>query len=651
MGIFLLQATHSFFWPDKITLLGGILIAGGFYAFSQVFPSPGPLRLDWEKPYAKSALVRLIPLGMLVILLPFNLFIKNIIVADETFLPINGILFPLYGLLLLFYVLGTLNNFVLQYINNIGYKRQRILYVVLSLVIFLSIGLVCDVILPAFNITTWKFVGPLSSVIFLLMSSWTLVSYNLMDIRLVMKSVIVNVFSFAVAFGATVYSFSYIQGALSDSQTFIVLFFSAVALFVIIRAVFNWIFSRLFLKNYFLFRTSFDELNIFLHEEVNADRIIRLANNHLKQGLRLSWIYYFDALRRKAVFEPNPDPVSEGRIQEEQIYDPSFNDYATSVHSAKFFYGVEFEAFPKISNAPIAILPLWNKGEMQGYFVLGPQRSLTGLSLEETQKLQHLWAHMETAYDRALLYQGLQYKVKAQVEDIIYKDKKLKELVQNRLDFIQLTSHQLRTPITSLSGALQLVLGRKTDDEQREELVELAYQKSKELSSTIDGVLKMARLERGEESKETDELVNLNFVFAALLPVVEAAARAKNIAINFQPIAKPMVRGNELYLEQAFYNLLENAIEYTNEGEVRIYFKEDKDFITTCIEDMGEGIQEDLRPKIFSRKTLGSGSKGTGLGLYIVKTIVDAHPEGDISFETGKTGTTFFVKLKRYGIA
>ncbi|GAC1414410.1 MAG: hypothetical protein NVSMB66_7510 [Candidatus Doudnabacteria bacterium] len=590
----------------------------------------------------------MIPLGLVALILPFNLVIKEIKLVNGTFLPVNGPLFLLYAFVCAYFVLATLNNFVIQYLNNLGYKRQRILYVVLGLVVFLSIALLCDVLLPAFGITAFKFIGPLSSGIFLLMSSWTLITYNLMDIRLVMKSVIVNAFSFIISVAFTVYGHDYFRQSFTDYQSFALLFLGAITLFVLTRGIFSWLFSYFFLKNYFTFRNSFDELNLFLHEEINTDRIITLVNKNIKEGLGLSWIYYFDSIKHKAIFEPNTNPIEAKVIESDQIYDSGFNDYASGVHSAKFFYGVEFEAFPKISNAPIAILPLWNKGENRGYFVLGPQRSLSGLSLEETHKLQHLWVHMETAYDRALLYEGLEDKVKAQVEDIIYKDRKLKELVQNRLDFIQITSHQLRTPITSLSGALQLVLGRRVDEDQREELVALAYQKSKELSNTIDGVLKIARLEQGEDPKETSECVNLNFVFASLLPVVEAAAKAKNLAVDFQPIAKPMVRGNELYLEQAFYNLLENAIQYTNEGAVRIYFKEEKDFITTCIEDTGDGIAEDLQPRIFSRKSLGINSKGTGLGLYIVKTIVDAHPEGKIYFESGTIGTTFFVKLNRF---
>jgi signal transduction histidine kinase len=470
-----------------------------------------------------------------------------------------------------------------------------------------------------------------------------------MDIRLVLKAVLVNSFSLVLAIFFMVEVQKRIPPRLlMDSQVFMILFFSAVFLFILIRGGINFIFSKVLLRHYYVFRNSFSELNIFLHEGLSTERIISTANKYLKQGLGLAWIYYFDVLNQKVITIPNKNPIIEGKITTKQIFDEQLNIYVKTLHTPKFFYGAELEAFPQASNSPIAILPLWNKGELRGYFVLGPQLGLTGLSFEEIQQLHHAWAHMETAFDRALLYEGLEQKVQAQVKDVTYKNKKLKELVKNRLDFIQLTSHQLRTPITSLSGALQLLLHNNINDQDHEEMIQLAYDKSKELTAIVDGVLKLARLEKGEDPKDTNDFVNLNEVFASLLPVIEASAHAKGLSVEFEPIAKATIVGNKLYLEQAFYNLLENAIHHTQEGGIKISFKEEGSLITTSVSDSGTGIPLDLRERIFSRRTLGTDSKGTGLGLYIAKTIIDAHPEGKIWFESDSDGTTFLVSLKKF---
>ncbi len=648
LGIYLLEITHSFYWPDKMSLFGALLMVGSFYIFSQVFPSEANIKMDWKEPFRSNGYVRLLPLVLLLFPLPFNLIIRRIDVMGDGFTAVNGPLYPIFGGVCAVYVGATLYNFMVQYRNNIGFKRQRMLYVGLSLIFFIIVGLVCDVILPALGIGAWKFIGPLSSGVFLTLSAFALVSYNLLDIRVVLRSVLVSTFSLIVAVVLMVRFYNYLRDHdVSRPQSSTILVFSTILFFLFIRVISSWAFTKLFLKEYLVFQDSFNELNIFLHEEVSPERIILTANKFLKRGLRLEWIYYLDVQRHKLIFEPHPNPLEEGRITTEQIFDDELNAYAHTLHAPKFFYGAEFKAYPKISRAPIAILPLWNKGEMKGYFMLGPQRSLNGLSYEEGQKLQYAWAHIETAFDRALLYQDLEHKVHAQVEDITYKDKKLKELVQNRLDFIQVTSHQLRTPITALSGALQLLMRGSFKRAEEKEMITLAYDKSKELTASISGILKIARLEK-EDPKETSDCVNLNEVFASLLPVVEAAARAKDIYLQYDPVAQPLVLGNKLYLEQAFYNIIENAIQHTEEGGVRIHFKDAKDSVTVVIEDSGSGIPKDIQPKIFSRNALGSKPDSTGLGLYIAKTIVDAHPEGKIWFESDSFGTKFFVTLRRF---
>ena len=650
LGIDLLQQTHSFYWSDKLSLVGALLMVGSFYIFSKIFPTDSSVRLDWQEPWKNNAYYRLIPLVLLLLILPFNLIIRDVTWKDDNFGPMNGTLYPVFAIVCIGYVAATLYGFALQYKNNIGYKRQRMLYVALSLIFFIVVGLICDVILPALGVVAWKFIGPLSASVFLVLSAFALVSYNLLDLRVVLRSVLVNALSLIVAIVSMVQFYNYIRNhSVNRSQALTILVFCTILLFLFVRVLLGWIYTKLFLKGYIVFQDSFSELNIFLHEELNPLRIIFTANKYLKKGLRLEWVYYIDVRHQKYYFTPNPDAVLEGRVTTEQIFDDELNAYARTQHAPKFFYGAEFKAYPKISSAPIAILPLWNNGEMQGYFVLGPQRSVNGLSYEEGQRLQYAWAHMETAFDRALIYENLEQKVNAQVEDITYKDKKLKELVQNRLDFIQVTSHQLRTPVTSLSGALQLLLSGNFDRVEEKEMINLAYKKSKELSTTISSILKIARLEKDDE-KDTSGFVNLNELFAALLPVVEAAARAKDIYIQYDPIARAEVFGNKLYLEQAFFNIIENGIQHTEEGGVRIYFKEDKDYITTIIEDTGTGIPKEIQPKIFSKNAISAKEGSTGLGLYIAKTIIDAHPEAKIYFETDSAGTKFYVSLKRFAI-
>ncbi len=636
-GLYLFQITQSFYWPDKISLFGGMVMVGSFYVFSRIFPFDR--KWNW---------VKLIPLLLLVALLPFNVFIKTVHFSEGGFVPENGALFPVYAVVCGGYIIATLRNFYWQYLNNIGYKRQRIMYVILSLAVFLVVALVCDVLLPVFNIASLKFFGPLSSTLFLSLSAWSIVSYNLMDIRLVLKTVLVNIFTLILVILILVSFYGILDvKVVSDNQLAGLIIFGAIMLFLFLREVFDWLFGKFFLKGYTIFKDSFDELNAFLQEETNTERLILLGNKYFKRGLRLSWVYYYDLEKSRLIFAPNESPFESNHLTIQQAVDPSIGEYLWGVRSIKFLYGAEFQAFSQMSNFPIALMPLWNKGILKGYFVLGPQMTLNGMSFEETHRLKYSWAHMETAFDRALLYEGLEQKVQAQVEDIEFKNKTLKELLQNRLDFIQVTSHQLRTPLTALSGALEVLFSGSSDSEESREMIKIANEKAKALSNVITGTLNIARLEQ-QDAETLSEYVNLNEVFAGLLPIIEAAARAKGIALEFEPIARVEVSGNKLYLEQAFFNILENAVQHTDAGKVKIYFVQAAGTITTCISDTGLGIEPEIMNKVFNRNVFGLNSRGLGLGLYIVKTIIEEHPGGKVWFETSPGGTTFFVQLQKY---
>ncbi len=649
-GLYLLQTTRIFYWPDKIALFGGAVMVGGFYAFSQIFPTERPIKLNWKEPWRTNAILRLVPLLVLVILLPFNLFISKVVFSEDGFSPVNGPLFFLYALTCGWYILATLYHFYWQYKNNIGYKRQRVMYVILSFGFLLIVSLISDVLLPAFNVTSWKFFGPLSSVVFMTLSTISLISFNLIDIRLVFKTMVVNTFSLVIVLMSLAGLQNFIQlRNLTDKQTATFLIAGILLLFLLIRELLDLVFSKLFLKSYLVFKKSFEELNIFLHEEMGSDRLISVGNRYFKKGLGLSWVYYHDLVNDRMIYSPHEDPIQGGKITAEQVKSDEMVNYLGSSRAIKLLYGTELETFPKVSNSPIALLPLWNSGVLMGYFVLGPQRSFNGLSAEETHMLQYSWAHMETAFDRALLWEGLQQKVVAQVEDIEFKNKTLKELLKNRLDFIQVASHQLRTPLTALSGALEILYEGNPDSEERSEMIRMANEKARALSKIITGTLNLARFEQQKSNLGSDfDYVNLNEIFAGLLPIIEAAARAKGVVVDFEPIARAEVKGNKTYLEQAFFNILENAVQQTPDGRIRIHFLEKGESIVTCITDTGSGIDPEIRDKVFNRNVFGGNSRGLGLGLYIVKTIVDEHPGGKVWFETDSNGTTFFVELMRF---
>ena len=135
-------------------------------------------------------------------------------------------------------------------------------------------------------------------------------------------------------------------------------------------------------------------------------------------------------------------------------------------------------------------------------------------------------------------------------------------------------------------------------------------------------------------------------------------AKKKKIKLLFSP-TRPAALNMSVDKEkiyQVFYNLIDNAIKYSKErGVVKIGCKENNNEIIIYIKDSGLGIPQKQQKRVFQKffradNVMSSETSGSGLGLYIVKAIVEAH-DGEIWFESAKNkGTTFFVSLPKYAV-
>lgn len=635
-GLYFLQRTHSFYWWDKLTLLGGFLTIAGFYWFSSIFPGNIKKRI-W--PF-------ILPLLVLILLLPFNFYIKSDTFVGNNYYPVNGFLYPLMAFAYLFYIFEIFHNGYLQFKSNNAYSRQRLIYIFFGLAIFLLTALLCDVLLPAFGFSYLKYLGPISSLFFILSCVVSIVSYRLMDIRLLARSIIVNGLSiFVSAFVFVVVT--HLRDFDFESPIMLLIFIADIIVFISAKFALSNIYEKLFLKAYLKFNASLNELNLNLISLLKPAEIIDLAKNFLKNSLILTWVYYYDFSKQKF----DIDAVDKKELYNfplNGLFSAEFKDMALSSQSPIFFQGINFESLTNFET-PIGLMPLYEHSRFCGYFLLGPSLNLNGLSADEEAHVKTAWAHIQTAYARAFLYESMENKIQAQVKDIMYKNQKLGELVEERMDFLQAAAHQLRTPTAVISSSLELIQKRILAKEQHLEIADIAYEKAKGLTNLVNGILDLAKLEKGKLSSEFGNPVNLNEIFKNIMPVLRPGIENKQLSLGYNPLPESVrALGNSDYLEQVFFNILENAVHNTDSGGIKVYFKVDDHLIITCIEDTGIGIEEGSSDNIFQKNVRGKNSKGVGLGLYIAKMIVKAHKKGHIWFESGSSGTTFYVRLKRF---
>ena len=220
-----------------------------------------------------------------------------------------------------------------------------------------------------------------------------------------------------------------------------------------------------------------------------------------------------------------------------------------------------------------------------------------------------------------------------------------KEIDQMKSDFISLVSHELRTPLTSIIGFVSFILDGKAgaiNDRQRNSLARVQRQ-SKRLAALINDLLDISRIESGRIQMEQESISILEIV-TQRLEEIRPQADEKSIRLALTaPESIPDILGDEARMGQVFTNLIGNAIKFTpDSGEVSVKVEADGNLLHVEVIDTGPGIPAEERQKVFDKfyqlsdiSTRQQG--GSGLGLSITKSIVEAHG-GKLWIDDGNQG-------------
>ncbi|KMY55029.1 alkaline phosphatase [Bacillus sp. FJAT-27231] len=229
----------------------------------------------------------------------------------------------------------------------------------------------------------------------------------------------------------------------------------------------------------------------------------------------------------------------------------------------------------------------------------------------------------------------------------------LKKLEQMRKDFVANVSHELKTPITSIKGFTETLLdGALEDKEALKMFLTIILKESKRMQSLVMDLLELSKIEQKGISLNITQL-SVDALITDMLPSLQKRFEEKQIDLSLQLEKNLWIEGDSGRLKQVFFNLMTNAILYTQEGghiEVRAFEEDDR--VIVEVEDNGIGMNPEELPRIFERfyrvdKARSRNSGGTGLGLAIVKHIIEAH-DGEIFVKSkANEGTTFTVSLKK----
>ena len=311
-------------------------------------------------------------------------------------------------------------------------------------------------------------------------------------------------------------------------------------------------------------------------------------------------------------------------VEEIKALDPNNKELAGMFQA----YGIE------------VIVPLNIKNKTIGLFLLGAKESGDIYNSEDLQVLEIISAQAAIAIENAMLYEEmrdfnsrLQEEVGRATAELKDANDVLKQLDQTKSEFISIASHQLRTPLTIIKGYISMMLEKNFGEisGHQKDALEKVFESNERLIRLVENLLNISRIESGRIQYHFEEL-EFEPIVSGVYSELKNIALKKGLKFDYTPprLPLPKISADPDKIREVVMNLTDNSIKYTKKGSVKLALKKLKDKIQFTISDTGMGIKDDDLPKLFTKFNRGTGTalihtEGTGLGLYVARTMIEAH--------------------------
>lgn len=241
---------------------------------------------------------------------------------------------------------------------------------------------------------------------------------------------------------------------------------------------------------------------------------------------------------------------------------------------------------------------------------------------------------------------NLNNEVKRRTRELESANEQLKLHDKMQKEFINVAAHELRTPIQPILGLSEIIQSQVVDENLRS-LVDVIRRNAKRLQGLTEDILDVTRIE-SHTLKLNKEKFNLNDVITTCINDVTINDKNRNNGKNVKLLYEPrdiIVEGDKGRISQVISNILSNATKFTTDGSISIKSEKSNNQVIISVKDTGTGIDSELFPRLFSKFASKSFS-GTGLGLFIAKSIIESH-NGKIWAENNidGRGATFYFTL------
>ena len=587
--------------------------------------------------------------------------------VDFSQIPINAVNYIVFATFFSVFFLVVMWFGYVAWRKSDTIRRKQVAIYMTGLLVSSIPGFVVDLLLPALGDYRYVWVGPVAIILFLFAIMYSIVKYRLMDVKTAVArsvSYMLLLIALAVVYIISAYVISIVifQRTLTiDSRLNFMNMVLAILLAFLyqpIKRFFNKLTDRVFYYGEYDADTFAREISKILTYTADLQLLTRRVGNYIASSLKAEkvafcipekGIYGRTGRRRLSVVEEDVR-----RIMDYYYKNCSFPE----VILANQVKDPELKKLLDIHRTKI-VIPLLHQNQETGILFLGEHKSL-GYSSRDIEMLESIAGELAVSIRNSLsmeeineLNKSLQRRIDEATKELRFSNRQLQRLDEAKNEFISMASHQLRTPLTSIKGYLDMMLEGdlgKISPTQRAVLRE-AFSSSERMVRLINDFLNVSRLQTGKFTidKQSVDIAQILRDEVSLLKVV-ADQRSVEMVLKIDKKIPSLAVDSEK-IRQVMLNMIDNAIYYSNpHKKVVITLKSSGKMIEFSVKDSGIGVSKSEQTNLFGKFFRGTNAKkrrpdGTGVGLFLAKKVILSH-DGEMIFESeeGK-GSTFGFRL------
>lgn len=655
----------SFVWYGRIIFFVGLLSLVGILVFTSLLVHRYVHRLGRVWPFGAIYAGLLAGIGLMTVLT--DAIVQNVL-RNQMFLE------PVYGSMFWLYVAFITSTILLIIIllwygirNTRDKERNQIATVAMTIVLSITIILFTNFILPIVTGDTASVnLMPIGFLVLMLGLTLAIIRNGLFDVKLTVVRSVAYIAAITTMCGVYyilvfVISLTLMKDqastAVSTSSVNIFLALILALIFQPLKRFFDQITDIIFYRDEYSPQETLDKIGIVVSRTTNVEQLLKDVLGIMKTSIDpiAAWFVLVDSsgaivLTRGYGEKMNIEDILKGlRHREEKLV-------VAGLSGNDQFHAVMGK------NGATVVARLNTVSRVSGYLILGEKMSGGMYTRRDFNFLSVMTDELAVAVENTRQYEEirafsetLQEKVEAATHDLRVSNRKLRMMDQTKDEFISLTSHQLRTPLTTIKGYLSMLLDGDVGemDPQQRKLVEEAFNSSQRMVHLISDFLNISRIQTGKFVIDLAD-VNLADILDEEIDQLRISANSRQLTLQYdKPDNFPIMSVDEGKIRQVMMNFIDNAIYYSLGGStITIILSYTASTVEFKVIDQGIGVPKAEQHRLFAKFSRASNAKkqrpdGTGIGLFMAKKVIVAL-EGSIIFksEEGK-GSTFGFRLNR----